>query len=117
MAMKRFEKNLKMYTSNGRRRAGMFSDIRIKNVNEKHPADSDTENRKRILDEITERVSNGEDIDKVVGEIASKDEIKQQFDYYIKHGIKDLSGIFKSWYERREHNRETLQKIEFREIG
>ena len=35
MAMKRFEKNLKMYTSNGRRRAGMFSDIRIKNVNEK----------------------------------------------------------------------------------
>lgn len=113
----KFNDDLTKYANNSKRKTRIFSDISIRRSKEEQPADSDTENRKRILNEITVRVANGENIDEVASEIASNDEVKQQFDYYIKHGIKDLARIFKSWYETREKNKDKLQKIEFKEIG
>jgi len=60
---------------------------------------NDTQNRHNILKEIETRCKQGEDLDSIITEIAEREEVKQQFDYYIKNGITDLSGIFKNWYQ------------------
>jgi len=72
---------------------------------------SDTENRRHVIEEIKERCNNGEKIDKIVEEIAARQNIKEQFDYYIKNGITDLTSIFKNWYQSYEKNKERNDKM------
>ena len=71
----------------------------------------DTKNRKMILDEIEDRISKGENLDEITTDIAGRQEVKEQFSYFLDHGIKDLPKIFKGWYEAKERNKEKLGKI------
>ena len=65
---------------------------------------NDTQIRNNILNEIKKRCEKGENLDSIVTEIAGREKVKQQFDYYIKNGITDLSGIFKNWYQSHMKN-------------
>lgn len=62
----------------------------------------DTINRRRVLNEMIVRCNNNESLDDIVNEIAQREEIKKQFDYYVKNGITDLAPIFKNWYNAHE---------------
>ncbi len=74
----------------------------------------DTKNRKKILDEISQRCENNEKLDDVVNEIAQRDEVKKQFDYYFKNGIKDLASIFKNWYMNFKVSKDKPNRINLR---
>ena len=71
----------------------------------------DTKNRKIIMDEIEFRIKKGEKIDEITTDIAGRDDVKEKFGYLLKHGISDLSKIFKGWYEAKQRNKEKLIDI------
>lgn len=53
----------------------------------------------------------GGKIDDIIEEIANREEIKKQFDYYEKNGIKDLAPIIKNWYESYNKNKGRTNNI------
>ena len=105
-----YKKNSTFYDRNGGRRPGVF----VSNINvhlKDNVTDEDSNNREKVLMEIKERCSLGEELNIVVSEIAERKEIKQQFKYFIKNGIIDLASIFKNWYEAAERNKEKNRKF------
>ena len=91
--------------SNGHSIRNMNSQWVVESKSPKVVSD-DTMNRKNVLNEIGERCKTGEKLDDIVKELAEREEIKQQFDYFIKNGITDLASIFKNWYEGIQRNKE-----------
>ena len=96
---KYFLKNSQFYTKSGHRRSGVITQSMPPEGEREDPSKEDRKNRQNILQEIEKRCGQGEDLDTVIAEIAEREEVKQQFDYYEKNGITDLSGIFKNWYQ------------------
>ena len=75
-------------------------------LKEKVEKSDDTKMRLSIMKEIEEEVAKGRDIDSIVEEIASREEVKEAFSYYAKNGItRPLSEIIKGWYTSKQNNR------------
>lgn len=108
----RASRNPYYFGKNGNRRPGCFSNIYISSAKEKAKEKSDDYiNRQKILDEIETRCEkNNENLDDVVDEIAQREEVKEQFNYFAKNGITDISSIFKNWYNGRVREKKGFEK-------
>ena len=95
----RANRNSFSFNPRGEYRPNSKNTIHIEESKESKKISADTQSRQNILQEIETRCGQGENLDEVVAEIAGREEVKQQFDYYEKNGIADLSGIFKNWYQ------------------
>jgi len=72
----------------------------------------DTKIRHAVIKEMEERINNGEELDTIAEEIASRPEIAEQFSYYAKNGIKTpLSTFFKNWYLGKQKNKDANKKL------
>lgn len=85
------------FNTHGDYRGGAFS--HLPRNNEKKELSEDTKNRLKVVEEIHERCKQGEELREIVNEIATREEIKEQFGYYLKNGITDLPTIFENWYK------------------
>ena len=104
----RRNRNPNSFNSKGNYRGGVFSNYSTQKNNREFS--SDTQNRKRIIEEIKKRCENGEELNIVVCEIAEREDVKQQFNYYIKNGVTDLGTIFANWYKGQQKSLERLRK-------
>ena len=68
----------------------------------------DTKKRDAIVKIIQEEVNKGENIDKVIENIASKKYIQKIFNRYVRNGI-DLKKVFKNWYGDGKGNRDRYE--------
>ena len=96
---RRFSRNPQIFNKSGRMRPGVITRTMPQESLKEDPSKEDRKNRQNVLKEIEKRCKQGEDLNTVVAEIAGREEVKQQFDYYIKNGIADLAEIFKNWYQ------------------
>ncbi len=106
----RASRNPKIFKRNGNYRSGSKS---LVNTVVKKENNDDQKNRQKIVQEIVARC-NAENLDDIVNEISQRKEVKEQFDYYIKNGITDLSSIFKNWYLGYENNKSRNNNISIR---
>ena len=104
----RRNRNPNLFNSHGDYKGGALSDYSTKST--KREASDDTKNRMLIIEEIKQRSSQGEKIEDIASEIAQREHIKNQFDYYIKNGITDLGTIFANWYKGQQKSIERLRK-------
>ena len=96
-----------IFDKSGRKRPGYNAGFIIPEQKRMSATDTDRKNRSRVLRQIEEAVSKGEDLDKVVERLASDNEINKQFEYLTRNGL-DLKGIFKSWYESSQKNKDEV---------
>ncbi len=93
------------WDKNGHFRPNNNQHIKIPRKKEVNP---DTENRKKVLDEMIKRVKEGEDLEGIAKEISERDYIKTQFKYLIDSGIikndMDFANLFKGWFESYKKN-------------
>ena len=104
----RKNRNPNSFNSKGNYRGGIFTNYATEKQNRE--ISSDTQNRKIIMEEIKKRCENGEELNSVACEIAEREDVKKQFDYYIRNGITDLGAIFANWYRGRQKSLENLSK-------
>ena len=111
MPNKYYMQNSDFFNKIGKRRPVVYVNKARVEIERENPAAKDTENRSKILREIEERCNNGETLDVVVAEIANREEVKTQFDYFAKNGIVDLTTIFRNWYESYARNKDRNNKL------
>lgn len=102
---KRHPRNNYVFDKNGVKRAGYNTELVPIERKKESATDKDRENRSRVLRQIEEAVSKGENLDKVVEKLANNDEITKQFEYLTRNGL-DLRRIFKSWYESSQKSKD-----------
>lgn len=100
------------FNRQGKYRSGTMSNHKFQHKTFE-PRD-DTKNRRNVVEEIDKRYQNGEKIDDIVSDIASRKEIQEQFDYYKKNGIANLEEIFKNWYNSYNKSKDNPNKIHLR---
>lgn len=69
--------------------------------------------RETVLAEIEKRCKAGEELSKITDDIASREEVRKVFSYFINNNL-DLSQIFQNWYNAKQKNASTVAKIEGR---
>ena len=67
--------------------------------------------RLNAIQEIYDRVKNGEDLDAVCLEMAEREKIKKVYDMYVKHGSQPINKKQKNAYLARKRNEEKVDRI------
>lgn len=112
----RFKRNPGWHRPNGDVRPGIHSNFSIQQPRE--PAES-TVTRINAIQEIYDRVKNGEDVDKVCLELAQRENINKVYRVHLlnKEGLtpeeetKHISGLLKNAYLARKRNEDKVAHI------
>lgn len=116
MANNRYNINPYMFKPNGDYRAGSHNNFSIQQPRE--PAES-TIIRRNAIQEIYDRVKNGEDVDKVCLELAQRENIKKVYRVHLlnKEGLtpeketEAISAFLKNAYLARKRNEDKVAHI------
>ena len=113
----RFKTNNSTYNKSGNLREGgiISKGIHIAPKIE-HPAENDSQNRKKVLKTIVKHMDNGGNLDDILDLLCSDEEINKQFEYLKRNGI-DMRSTFASWYKSyRKSSKQRMGWYNAREI-
>ena len=107
-AKMRKERNPNAFNQNGTIKAGVNNRFSIQPPRE--PSEN-TITRLNAIQEIHDRVNNGEDLDEVCLEMAKRENIKKVYDMYVEHGSQPINILLKNAYLAKERNKEKVERI------
>lgn len=95
------------YTKNGHHRTNIATGSIPRYLKKNNPAKQDTENRKKVVEEIENLVSTGVSLDEACDMLSKNEDIRNNFKYLPQDSLKN---IFANWYNGMIKRKTEIEK-------